>query len=140
MSTRLPTNGPGDYPESPWSDPRRTPRYSRPDVGEIDRREPARAPRLPAARPLRGGHRADGYRGEVAPRGPYDDGAGLCRRARRRGVAARPRDLDLRPGGPREPRAGAAPEAAPAPARDRLAVRPGAREGPDARADADVLQ
>ena len=77
------------------------------DVREDDRREPPGAARLPAPRAGRGGPRADRDRGQVAAGRADDDGAGVRRHPRGRGVAERARDLGLRAGEPREPRADA---------------------------------
>src|SRR5581483_7837235 len=110
------------------------------DGREAHRREPPGAARLPAPRAVRGGDRADRNRGQVAARGAHDDGAGVGGDPRRRGVAAGARDRDVRAGQPCEPRADARAEAAPAPPADRLAVRDGAREGPDGGADEALLQ
>ena len=63
---------------------------------EADRRQPPRAARLPAARPVRGGHRADRHRGEGAARRHARRCAGLRGRARRRGLARRPADPRVR--------------------------------------------
>ena len=100
---------------------------------EANRGEPQGAARLPLPRALRGGHRADRKRGQVAARGPGQPPAGVRGRARGRSMARRRAHRPLRAGGNPEPRAGARPEAAAAPAGARLALRQGAGEGPDAR-------
>src|SRR5579872_229508 len=107
---------------------------------EAHRGQPPRAPRLPPRRPGRGRGRADRDRGEVASRGEDVPPASVRRGEPERGVARRRAHSGVPPGQPREPRSRAAAQAPAPPARDRPAVRPGAREGRDDRPDADVLQ
>ena len=90
---------------------------------------------LQPARQVRGGDRAPGLGGEVAPRGRGAAEGRLRGGARRRGLAAQHahRALQARA---REPRARATPQAAASPPRDRPAHRGQHREGPDDRAHA----
>ena len=110
------------------------------DRNQGDRREPPRAVRLPAARAARGRDRAHRHRGEVAARGAGHARAGVRGRPRHGGLADRRRDRRVRAREHREPRARSRPQAAAQARRDLLARRQGAREGPDDRADAALLQ
>src|SRR6266487_2056361 len=108
--------------------------------GEADRREPARAARLPPGGARRGGPRPHRNGGEVPARGRREPAPSVRRSPKRRALARRLAHLPVRARRDGAARPGSRPQAPLAPPRDRLPRRAGQREGPDARPDAALLQ
>ena len=118
-----------------------TPDSSPPDERKTERRPQSQGdPRLPHPRDLGVRHRADRHRGQVAPERQGVDQGGLRPAPERRGLPRRDEHHALRAGQPLQPRSGAHPEAAPAPAGDREADRRGGAEGAHAGPARALLQ